>query len=106
MLQLLCNAELRNELEKLLVSDLLPADRTLGLEHDAVSEGLPVLLCHDFEMLRITRFFTYLSLHGLKGKVICFDFQKEALEEYFGGAVMLETIDLEKFKRRYFADVG
>ena len=106
MLQLLCNPELKKELEKLLVSDFLPVDKTLGLEHDAVSDGIPVLLCHDCEILRITRFFTSLSLHGLKGKIICFDFQKEALEEYFGGAVMLETIDLEKFKRRYFADVG
>lgn len=106
MLRILCNPELKKELESLLVSDLLPVDRTLGLEHDAVSEGLPVLLCHDFEMLRITRFCTSLSLHGLKGKIICFDFQKAVLEEFLGGAVMIETIDLEKFKRRYLADVG
>ena len=101
MLRILCSPELKNSLAKLLLSDLMLPDAKLGMEHDAIGDGVPILLCFDFDMLRITRFFTSLSLHGISGRIICFDFQKEVLEEYFGTAVTIETIDLEKFEGRF-----
>lgn len=101
MLRILCSPELKHSLTKLLLSDLSNPDTALGLEHDAVWGGLPVLLCFDFDMLRITRFYTALSLHGINGKIICFDFQKDMLKEYFGSMVTIETIDLEKFEGRF-----
>lgn len=52
-------------------------------------------------MLRLSRFNTALSFHGLSGHIICFDFQKAVLQQYFGEAVTIETIDLQKFEGRF-----
>ena len=62
VLKLLCHPELTDSLKALLVSDLHPANKNLGFDHDATTDaGLPVLLAFDFDMLRITRFHTALS---------------------------------------------
>lgn len=101
MLKLLCSPALLKGLRSLLLSDLQPPCADYGLEHDAVSDGLPVLLAFDFDMLRLSRFCTALSLRGLTGYLICFDFQKPALQQYFSGTAAIETIDLKKFERRF-----
>nr|WP_300815621.1 hypothetical protein [uncultured Acetatifactor sp.] len=101
MLKLLCSPALLKGLRTLLLSDLHPPCADYGLEHDAVSDGLPVLLAFDFDMLRLSRFRTALSFHGLTGSLICFDFQKPALWKYFGDAAAIETIDLKKFEGRF-----
>ena len=72
-----------------------------GLEHDAINDGLPVLLAFDFDMLRISRFCTALSFHEMSGCLICFDFQRSVLEQYFADTVTIETIDLNKFEGRF-----
>ncbi len=100
-LRLLCSPALQKALRSLLLSDLEPPCPDYGLEHDAVSEGMPVLLAFDFDMLRLSRFRTALSFHGLTGNLVCFDFQKPVLQQYFGDAAAIETIDLYKFERRF-----
>ena len=35
------------------------------------------------------------------GHLICFDFQKPVLQQYFGEKAAIETIDLYKFERRF-----
>lgn len=100
-LRLLCSPALQKALRSLLLSDLQPPCPDYGLEHDAVSEGMPVLLAFDFDMLRLSRFRTALSFHGLTGNLVCFDFQKPVLQQYFGDAAAIETIDLYKFERRF-----
>lgn len=100
-LRLLCSPALQKALRSLLLSDLEPPCPDYGLEHDAVSEGMPVLLAFDFDMLRLSRFRTALSFHGLAGNLVCFDFQKPVLQQYFGDAAAIETIDLYKFERRF-----
>lgn len=101
MLRLLCSPALQKALRDLLLSDLQAPCPDYGLEHDAVSDGLPLLLAFDFDMLRLSRFRTALSFHGLTGSLICFDFQKPVLQQYFGEAVAIDTIDLEKFEGRF-----
>lgn len=101
MIRLLCQPDLPKTLRELLLSDLYPPNPEYGFEHDAVSDRLPVLFAFDFDMLRISRYCTALSLRSLTGNLICFDFQKKVLEEYFGGIVRIETINLEKFERRF-----
>ncbi len=101
MLKLLSNHALQSALDTLLLSDLAPANPDLGLTHDAVKGVSPVLLSYNFDMLRISRFKTALSFHGITGHLICFDFQKEVLQSYFGNLATLETIDLAKFERRF-----
>ena len=101
MLKLLSNHALHCALDTLLLSDLAPANPDLGLTHDAVKGASPVLLSYNFDMLRISRFKTALSFHGITGHLICFDFQKEVLQSYFGNLATLETIDLAKLERRF-----
>ena len=103
MLRLLCSPDMMLSLKKLLLSDLNPPCPDFGLEHDAIADDSPVLLAFDFDMLRISRFCTALSIQGINGHLICFDFQKEVLREYFGNTVTIETIDLEKFERRFLS---
>lgn len=101
LLKLLCSPALQSTLDSLLRSDLEPANPDLGLIHDAIKGTTPVLLSYNFDMLRISRFKTALSFHGITGHLICFDFQKEVLQSYFGNLATLETIDLAKFERRF-----
>lgn len=101
MLRLLCSPSLQKALRSLLLSDLQMPCPDYGLEHDAVSDGMPVLLAFDFDMLRLSRFRTALSFHGLTGSLICFDFQKPVLQQYFGDAAIIDTIDLKKFEGRF-----
>ena len=101
MIRLLCSPAMMKALKNLLLSDLQAPCPDYGLEHDAVSDGLPLLLAFDFDMLRLSRFRTALSFHGLTGSLICFDFQKPVLQQYFGEAVAIDTIDLEKFEGRF-----
>lgn len=101
VIRLLCSPALLKALRNLLLSDLHPPCPDYGLEHDAVSDGMPVLLAFDFDMLRLSRFRTALSFHGLMGSLICFDFQKPVLQQYFGDAAVIDTIDLKKFEGRF-----
>lgn len=101
MIRLLCSPILRKELRSLLLSDLQPPCLGYGLEHDAVSDGMPVLLAFDFDMQRLSRFRTALSFHGLTGKLVCFDFQKPVLQQYFKTATVIDTINLKKFEGRF-----
>lgn len=100
-LRLLCSPAMMKTLKNLLLSDLQPPCPDYGLEHDAVSGGRPVLLAFDFDMMRLSRFRTALSFHQLMGHLICFDFQKPVLQQYFGEKAAIETIDLYKFERRF-----
>lgn len=101
MIRLLCSPALLKGLKNLLLSDLQPPCNDYGLEHDALWDGCPVLLAYDFDMLRISRFRTALSLHDITGHLICFDFQKAVLKQYFRETVSIETIDLKKFEGRF-----
>ena len=102
MLKLLIYPALQSTLDSLLLSDLEPANPDLGLIHDAIKGTTPVLLSYNFDMLRLSRFKTALSFHGITGHLICFDFQKDTLHSYFGDLATIETIDLAKFERRFF----
>ena len=104
LIKLLSSPPLLEKLAGLLGADLQPPDReAFPFEHDAVQEpGIPVLFAYDFDMLEICRFITALRMHQLTGQILCFDFQKAAILEYAGDAVSASTIDLEKFKRRFF----
>lgn len=101
LLKLLCSPKLRNDLRTLLLSDLQPPCSDYGLDHDATMDGIPVLLGFDFDLLRLSRYHTALSLQEITGHLICFDFQKDVLRQYFGDIVTIETIALEKFERRF-----
>lgn len=104
MIRLLTLPKTSNDLSNLLLADLAPPAPEYGVDHDALSDGIPVLLAFDFDLARIARFLTGLSMRGLSGHIICFDFQKDALLLYCGDSATVTTIDLTKFERRYFPE--
>ena len=59
------------------------------------------------DLPRIAGFLKMLTFRNLSGKIICFDFQRDVLENYcvsIGAALEFETIDFKKFERRFFGD--
>ena len=54
LLRLLCSPALQKALRELLLSDLQAPCPDYGLEHDAVSDGLPLLLAFDFDILTLS----------------------------------------------------
>ena len=69
---------------------------------DCLRNGEPVLLSFFCDLPRIKRFDTALQLQNKCGTLICFDFQREALERYCSGRVKFQTIDFEKWERSFF----
>ena len=101
LLKLLVHPVKQMELKQLLLTDL--QDKCLsGMDYDAEELGNPVLFAYDFDMPRIVKFCSALALRKQKGKLICFDYQKEALQKYCGGNIEIQTIDFKKFEGRFF----
>lgn len=103
-LRLLASPKTLLQLKSLLGSDLYQLNcGKYPFEHDAIeTKGLPVLFACDFDMQRISRFVAALRLRQLTGQILCFDFQKEAVLQYGSDVVEVHTIDLDKFRRRFF----
>ena len=102
LLKLLTAPDQMLQLNRLLLSDMLPAKEDLPIEHDALSaEGKPVLLAYDFDMQRITRFNAGLHAYRKPGIIICFDFQLPCLKKYITADIQISCIDLHKFKRSF-----
>ena len=103
MLKLLCDTEGRGELDRVLSQGLNAGEPYGIIENDAVDKnGAPVLFGYLPDIPRIHRFCNALQLQGRHGTLICFDFQREALERCYGGLVAFETISFEKFERRFY----
>lgn len=98
LIQLLQNPEKLRLLQELMLSDL-SADH-LNI-YPLSRAGKQLLLAFDFDMLAITRFYSMLSLQDRSGHIICFDFQKIVLQQYFGVLATFETIDLAKYERSF-----
>lgn len=102
LLRMLCSAELSERLEALLLTDLWEKDEGLPVENDAIDgSGRPVLFAYTCDLPRIKRFDTALRLQNKAGTLICFDFQAEALCRCCGEQVRFQTIDFEKWERRF-----
>lgn len=103
LLKLLCSPEQTAELNQILSQGLTSRELGWHIENDAIdSAGEPILFGYFFDMPRIARFCTGLELQQKNGTLICFDFQKEALLRCCGSRVRFQTIDFEKFERRFF----
>lgn len=105
LLKVLCDKPLNAKLQSVLLAghDLDAAADYLFTCDAFNAQGLPVLLAYDFDLQRINSFVTGLHLHGLTGSVICFDFQAETLRRYAQDKVVVETIDHQKFERKFLS---
>lgn len=105
ILSMLCSHTLNKELEDLLKRDMYEPEPSLGFEHDAFEEDdTPVLFGYFCDLPRIKRFDTAMNLKNMKGKIICFDFQKPILAKYCGDNITIQAIDFIKWERRFFED--
>lgn len=103
-LRILCSNSVTSQISRLLLSDMLPRDDHIRIEHDALgTDHIPVLLAFDFDMERIRRFHDSLEILGQKGQIFCMDFQKPVLDKYLGDLAYIQTISLRKIERRFFA---
>lgn len=103
LLRLLCDLEKTAALNQMLMGGLYPGNPAMIIENDAVDEhGIPVLFAYFCDLPRITRFSAALRLRNQPGTLICFDFQKEVLQRFCGNEIQIQTIDLNKFIRRFF----
>ena len=102
LLRMLCSTELSERLEALLLTDLWEKDEGLPIENDAIDgSGRPVLFAYTCDLPRIKRFDTALRLQNKAGTLICFDFQAEVLRRCCGEQIRFQTIDFEKWERRF-----
>lgn len=102
VLRLLVDPGLSAALEDALPDDLYEHEPGLPIENDAMTEdGAPVLFGWEMNMARIIRFNMALSVHGRKGLLYCFDFQAGVLRRFCCENVDIESIDFDKFERRF-----
>ncbi len=106
MLRLLCDRDRREELDRILSQGLCAGNPNGTIENDALDgNGAPVLFGYLLDIPRIHRFCSALQLQERHGTLICFDFQREALERCYGGLVAFEAISFEKFERRFYPEI-
>lgn len=104
LIRLLCNPDVCDELDELLVSDLYPARPGYRVENDAMTEDdEPVILAYKCDIKRIKKFDTGLKLHEKHGIIYCFDYQADVLRRFCSDRVTFRTLDYEKTERRFFS---
>lgn len=82
LLRFLCDAELRNELDELLSSDLCSRNDWFEIINDAMTEdGVPVLFAYTCDLYRIKKFNRGLVKHEKQGIMYCFDYQAEVFAQ-------------------------
>ena len=102
LLWLLCHPEIIGQLNAMLLQELQPPCRNAFIENDARTDaGAPILFCYLPDLPRLFRFFSALELLQMKGAILCFDFQADALQALCGDRVELQTIDFAAFERRF-----
>lgn len=105
ILKILSHPPIAEKLNSILLSDLDKQKYNLPIEYDALTpDGIPTILAYDFDMHRINQFNAGLSLHGLTGNLICFDFQIPILKQYMSTDMQYSSIDFSKFRKGFFID--
>jgi len=99
MISILVNKEIRNQIDKELVemfgiTECLMPYACNGMDR----KGQPVLFAYDLNMVNLRKFKSGLEMFEDRGIVVCFEFQKKVLEEYFEGLVdiiVIKEIDIQ-----------
>lgn len=105
LLWLLCHPDVIGQLNATLLQELQPPCRNAFIENDARTDaGSPILFSYLPDLPRMFRFLSALELLQMKGAILCFDFQADALRSLCGDKVELQTIDFAEFERRFFSN--
>ncbi|MDR3941176.1 MAG: hypothetical protein Q3X39_02410 [Gemmiger sp.] len=104
LLWLLCHPDVIGQLNAMLLQELQQSCSNAFIENDARTDaGAPILFCYLPDLPRMFRFLSALELLQMKGAILCFDFQADALRPLCGDKVELQTIDFAEFERRFLA---
>lgn len=91
-------SESYSSIRQLLLSDFSKSSIN-RIDCDAVDfENCPVLLALDFDLPRLKHFRDALKLFGGTGRIYCFDFQAQVLEDYIGSLAKIHSVSLQKTK--------
>lgn len=103
LLRLLCDPDRTAALDRTLSQGLKRKDPGGVIENDALDQnGNPVLFAYFLDIPRVNFFLSGLELYGRHGTLVCFDFQRAALQELAGGNAAIQSISFEKFERRFY----
>ena len=103
ILQVLYDPDRKAYLDDILMEDLTTDGACWGVDCDAFdADGALVLFGYTCDMPHIKRFDNGLSLHDLKGTLICFDFQEEVMRAVCGPNVTLQLIDFDAYESQVF----
>lgn len=93
----------RADLDDILMEDMTTDGARWGVDCNAFdADGAPVLFGCTCDMPRMKHFDNGLSLHDLKGTLICFDFQEDAMRAVCGPNVTLQHIDFDAYESQVF----
>lgn len=102
ILSMLCNPATEDKFKRILLSDLIDGEESSLIENDAFEQdGTPVLFGFYCDLPRIKRFNTAILLQKKRGVIICFDYQKNALEKYCCEGITFKTVDFEKWEMKF-----
>ena len=95
MISILVNKEIRNQIDKELVemfgiTECLMPYACAGMDR----KGQPVLFAYDLNMVNLRKFKSGLEMFEERGLVVCFEFQRKVLEEYFGDLANIMIIEV------------
>lgn len=103
LLRFLTEHETKALLDGLLMNGLHRDRSNWGLEHDAFDkDGTPVLFGYTCDLPRIKRFTEALDKRGMRGTLICFDFQMAALKMLCGENIDFQCIDPDAVEEAVF----
>lgn len=93
-LKLLIDSEKRAKLRDSVMQSFRLTDSLFPFAADGVdTEDRVTLLSYEFDMEKIRKFKSGLEMFEKTGIVICFDFQRKVLEEYFGNLARIVTLN-------------
>ena len=95
MISILVNKEIRNQIDKELVemfgiTECLMPYACTGMDR----KGQPVLFAYDLNMVNLRKFKSGLEMFEERGLVVCFEFQRMVMEEYFGDLANIMIIEV------------
>ena len=96
MIAFLIDKEKRKNFRRKIMSEFEIEPELFPYACDGVNlNGQPVLLAYTFNLEELKKFKSGIEYFETKGVVICFEFQRAVLEDYFGELVDIVVIDME-----------
>jgi len=104
-LKFLTDQPRRDALMKVVLKGTAPCTPHANIDSDGLApDGSPILVCYLIDIPRLVRFYIGLNSKDIKGVIVCFDYQEEFMQSYFGDRVEVKTINYSKFLKNFYPD--